>query len=254
MKVDLNCDMGESFGPWIMGDDAAMFDLVTSANIACGFHAGDPDVMRAAVTMAKEKGVAIGAHPGFQDVQGFGRRRVLGLSSAEIENMVTYQIGALMGVAALAGHKVTHVKAHGALSNMGCEDLKIASAIASAIKGIDRNLVFVVLPLSQLEKAGEQAGLTLAREVFADRAYEDDGNLVSRAKPGSVLHDASEVADRVLRMVEEGAITAASGKKLTVSIDTICIHGDTPAAVSLARSVRQRLDQAGISVSPFAGT
>lgn len=251
MRVDLNSDMGESFGPWLMGDDAAMLDLVTSANIACGFHGGDPTVMLKTARLAKEKGVAIGAHPGFHDVQGFGRRQIVGLSRQEIETLVAYQIGALQGVAALVGHKVTYVKIHGALSNMACEDDAMATAIAAGIKGVDRKLVFVVLPFSKLVPTGEKAGLRMVNEVFADRAYEDDGLLVSRRKPGAVLHDAPVVAERVQRMIEEQAVSTASGKKLKVAIDTVCIHSDTPAAVSLARAVRARLDAAKIKVAAF---
>jgi 5-oxoprolinase (ATP-hydrolysing) subunit A len=251
MRVDLNSDMGESFGPWVMGEDAAMLDLVTSANIACGFHGGDPMVMLKTARLAKDKGVAIGAHPGFHDVQGFGRRQIVGLSGQEIETLVAYQIGALQGIAALAGHKVTYVKIHGALSNMACEDDAMARAIAAGIRGVDRELVFAVLPFSKLVPAGEKAGLRIVNEVFADRAYEDDGLLVSRRKPGAVLHDAPVVAERVQRMIEEQAVSTASGKKLKVAIDTVCIHSDTPAAVSLARAVRARLDAAKIKVAPF---
>ena len=172
MQVDLNSDLGESFGAWRMGDDAAMLDIVTSANVACGFHAGDPSEMRATVERAKARGVAIGAHPGFQDLQGFGRRPIQGLTVREIEAMIAYQIGALQATASLAGHKVTHVKAHGALSNMACVDDTMATALASAIKAVDRDLVFVVIPLTALERAGERANLPLAREISADRAYE----------------------------------------------------------------------------------
>jgi 5-oxoprolinase (ATP-hydrolysing) subunit A len=251
MQVDLNSDMGESFGPWVMGDDAAMLNLITSANIACGFHGGDPMVMLNTARLAREKGVAIGAHPGFHDVEGFGRRQIVGLSAREIETLVAYQIGALQGIAALAGHTVTYVKIHGALSNMACENEAMATAIAAAIKGVDRKLAFVVLPFSKLVPAGEKAGLHIVTEVFADRAYEDDGLLVSRIKPGAVLHDAPMVAQRVQRMVEEQAVTTISGKKLKVAIDTVCIHSDTPAAVELARAVRARLDRAKIKVAPF---
>jgi UPF0271 protein len=253
MQVDLNCDMGESFGPWIMGDDAAMLDLITSANVACGFHGGDPQIMLRTAQLAKEKGVAIGAHPGFHDVEGFGRRQILGLSAREIETLVAYQIGALQGIAALAGHEVTYVKIHGALSNMACEDEMMAAALANGIKGVDASLAFVVLPFSKLVPAGEKAGLRLVNEVFADRAYEDDGLLVSRRKPGSVLHDPDLVAARVQKMVADQAITCVSGKVRKVAIDTVCIHGDTPAAVSLAKAVRQRLDKAKVEVAAFAG-
>jgi UPF0271 protein len=252
MQVDLNCDMGESFGPWTMGDDVAMLDLITSANIACGFHGGDPQIMLKTAKLAREKGVAIGAHPGFHDIEGFGRRPIQGLSAREIESLVAYQIGALQGVAALAGHRVTYVKIHGALSNMACEDEMMANALASGIKGVDPELAFVVLPFSKLVGAGEKAGLPIITEVFADRAYEDSGLLVSRRKPGAVLHDPKLVAERVKRMVEEQAITSVSGKVKKVAIDTVCIHGDTPAAVSLAKAVRQRLDRAEIKVSAFS--
>ncbi|MGB3864709.1 MAG: 5-oxoprolinase subunit PxpA [Xanthobacteraceae bacterium] len=251
MSIDLNCDLGEGFGPWRMGDDDAMLELASSVNIACGFHAGDADIMRRTAALAKARGVSIGAHPGYRDLHGFGRRPVVGITAAEIENLVAYQIGALQALAALAGHKVTHVKAHGALSNVACEDDMTARAIAAAIKAVDRNLTFVVLANSRLQTAGEAAGLPLAHEVFADRAYEDDANLVSRRKPGAVLHDAGEIAARVVRMVEGRAVVSVSGKVIKVPIDTVCIHGDTPGAVEIARAVRQALTDNGIDVKPF---
>src|SRR5476651_715647 len=192
--IDLNCDLGEGFGAWEMGNDAAMIELATSVNIACGYHGGDADVMRTTVELAKARGVSIGAHPGYRDLHGFGRRPVAGLTAAEIENLVAYQIGALRAIATMAGHKVTHVKAHGALSNVACEDDMTARAVAAAIKAVDPTLIFVVLANSKLVTAGDAAGLPLAHEVFADRAYEDDGSLVSRRKPGSVLHDPALIA------------------------------------------------------------
>jgi len=252
MKIDLNCDLGEGFGVWQMGDDAAMMQIATSVNIACGFHAGDPDIMHATVKLAKQNGVAIGAHPGFRDLHGFGRRPVPGITAAEIENLVAYQVGALQAVAALAGHKVTHVKAHGALSNVACEDDMTARAIASAIKAVDAKLIFVVLANSKLADAGEAAGLPMAHEVFADRAYEDNGNLVSRKKPGAVLHDPDAIAERVLRMAQDGAVVSVTGKLIKMRTDTVCIHGDTKGAVEIARGVRQRLEASGIIVAPFA--
>jgi 5-oxoprolinase (ATP-hydrolysing) subunit A len=251
-SIDLNCDLGEGFGAWSMGDDTAMMEIATSVNIACGFHAGDPDIMHTTVKLAKSRGVAIGAHPGFRDLHGFGRRPVPGITASEIENLVAYQIGALQAVAALTGHKVTHVKAHGALSNVACEDDITARAIASAIKAVDPRLIFVVLANSKLADAGEAAGLPMAHEVFADRAYEDNGNLVSRKKPGAVLHDAATIADRVLRMAEDGAVVSVTGKVIKMRTDTVCIHGDTPGAVEIARGVRQRLESRGIAVAPFA--
>ena len=249
--IDLNSDLGESFGPWVMGHDAEMIELATSVNIACGYHAGDADIMRQTVEFAKKRGVSIGAHPGYRDLHGFGRRPIPGLKSSEIENLVAYQIGALQAIATAAGHKVTHVKAHGALSNVACEDDMTAQAIANAIKAVDPNLVFVVLANSKLVKAGERASLPMAHEVFADRAYEDDGNLVSRKKPGALLHDAKEIADRVVRMVQDSAVVSVSGKVIKMQTDTVCIHGDNPAAVDIARGVRTALKAAGIEVAPF---
>jgi len=250
-NIDLNCDLGESFGPWEMGHDAEMIELATSVNIACGYHAGDADIMRKTVELAKARGVSIGAHPGYRDLHGFGRRPLPGMKSSEIENLIAYQIGALQAIATAAGHKVTHVKAHGALSNVACEDDMTAQAIANAIKAVDPNLVFVVLANSKLVKAGERANLSMAHEVFADRAYEDDGNLVSRKKPGALLHDAKAIADRVVRMVQDGAVVSVTGKVIKMRTDTVCIHGDNPSAVGIARGVRKALKDNGIDVAPF---
>jgi UPF0271 protein len=252
MNVDLNCDLGESFGPWQMGNDAAMIELATSVNVACGFHAGDSDIMLRTAQLAKTQGTSIGAHPGFRDLHGFGRRPVPGITASEIETLVAYQIGALQAVAALAGHKVTHVKAHGALSNVGCMDDMTARAIAAAIKAVDPRLYFVVLPNTALVRAGEAAGLNLIYEVFADRAYEDDAQLVSRSKPGAVLHDKDEIARRVVQMVREQAVTSVHGKTIKMKVDTVCIHGDTPGAVEIGRAVRRALEQDGVAIVPFA--
>ena len=252
MNIDLNCDLGESFGPWQMGNDAAMIELATSVNVACGFHAGDSDIMLRTAQLAKTQGTSIGAHPGFRDLHGFGRRPVPGITASEIETLVAYQIGALQAVAALAGHKVTHVKAHGALSNVGCVDDMTARAIAAAIKAVDPRLYFVVLPNTALVRAGEAAGLNLIYEVFADRAYEDDAQLVSRSKPGAVLHDKDEIARRVVQMVREQAVTSVHGKTIKVKVDTVCIHGDTPGAVEIGRAVRRALEQDGVAIVPFA--
>ena len=250
-SIDLNCDLGESFGPWVMGNDEAMIELATSVNVACGFHAGDADIMRKTVELAKARGVSIGAHPGYRDLHGFGRRPVPGLKSSEIENMIAYQIGALQAIATAAGHKVTHVKAHGALSNVACEDDMTARAIANAIKAVDPSLIFVVLADSRLVTAGEKANLPMVHEVFADRAYEDDGQLVSRRKPGAVLHDAGQITDRVVRMVQDGEVISVTGKRMKMRMDTVCIHGDTPGAVEIARVLRKGLADAGIAVAPF---
>ena len=249
--IDLNCDLGESFGPWEMGNDAAMIELASSVNIACGYHAGDADIMRRTVELAKARGVSIGAHPGYRDLHGFGRRPFPGMKASEIENLVAYQIGALQAIATAAGYKVTHVKAHGALANLAFEDDATAQAIADAIKAVDPNLVFVVLANSRLVKAGERANLPMVHEVFADRAYEDDGNLVSRRKPGAVLHDAKAIADRVVRMVQDGAVVSVTGRVIKMRTDTVCIHGDTPGAVEIARGLRKALKDSGIEVAPF---
>ena len=252
MKIDLNSDMGEGFGPWPMGNDAAMLDIVTSANVACGFHAGDPQIMFRTAELARSKGVAVGAHPGFNDLWGFGRRVVRGDSPQEIERMLAYQIGAMQAVATLAGHRVSYVKVHGALNNMANEDDELALALARAVKGVDPNLIHVCMPGLAMERASERIGLKIAREFFADRTYEDNGNLTSRKKPGAVLHDAEEAAERVLRTLREGAVTTVSGKRIPVAIDTICVHGDEPSAVRMARTVRARLEANGFTLAPFA--
>jgi len=253
MKVDLNCDMGESFGAWPMGDDDAMLDIVSSANVACGFHAGDPSIMFRTAETAKRKGVAIGAHPGFNDLHGFGRRVIRGDSPAEIERMVAYQIGALQAVASLAGHRVSYVKVHGSLNNMANEDEDLALAIARALKGVDGSLINVCMPGLMMEKASEKVGVPVMREFFADRTYEDNGTLTSRKKPGSVLHDAEEAAERVLRTLQDKVLTTTSGKRIPILIDTICVHGDEPSAVVMARTVRAKLEANGIAIAPFAG-
>jgi 5-oxoprolinase (ATP-hydrolysing) subunit A len=252
MKVDLNSDMGEGFGVWRMGDDEAMLGIVTSANVACGWHAGDPGIMFRTAASAKARGVAIGAHPGFGDLFGFGRRLIRGDSAADIERMVAYQIGALQAVAALAGHRVTYVKAHGTLNTMANEDDDLAGAIARGIAGVDRGLANMCMPGLALERMSEQVGLRVVREVYADRTYDDSGNLTSRKVAGSVLHEAGPAAERVLRMIEQGAITTVTGKKIPVDIDTICVHGDAPSAVTMARAVRAALEARGVTIAPFA--
>lgn len=250
-SVDLNCDLGEGYGPWAMGNDQAMIGIASSVNIACGFHAGDSDIMLKTAKLAKDRGVSIGAHPGFRDLHGFGRRPVPGITASEIETLMAYQIGAMQAIATMAGHRVTHVKAHGALSNVACADAMSARAIANAIKAVDPKLMFVVLPNSELVRAGEAAGLKLIYEVFADRTYEDDTQLTPRSKPGSVLHDADEIAERVVRMVQDRAVVSTSGKVIKVDVDTVCIHGDTPGAVAIAERIKQELTQHQIAIKPF---
>ena len=250
--VDLNSDMGEGFGAWKMTDDAALLDIVTSANIACGYHAGDPETMAEAFRMAKEKGVAIGAHPGYPDLWGFGRRRIP-FSTGEIERFVAYQIGAAAALAAYSGHKLTYVKAHGALSNASSEDAGMARAIARAVKAVDPSLSLLAVALTELVKAGEDAGLQTWQEIFADRGYTEEGQLIQRGKPGAMITDANEAADRVLAMITEGAIISASGKRLKTGIHSICVHGDSAHAVEAAAKVRAKLTGAGITLKAFAG-
>jgi UPF0271 protein len=250
-SVDLNCDCGEGFGAYRIGDDAAMLDIVTSVNVACGFHAGDPEIMAQTFKAAKAKGIAIGAHPGFPDLWGFGRRR-LPFSAGEIERLVAYQIGAASALATYAGARLGHVKIHGALSNIAGEDETIARAIACAVKAVEPRLAFLAPAGTKLETAGSAQGLMVAREIYADRAYMDAGRLVERSTPGAVLHEAAEAAGRVLAMVLEGAIITISGKRLATGIDSICVHGDSPNAVAMAKAVRARLEEAGIALAPFA--
>ena len=253
MRIDLNSDLGEGFGPWRMGDDAAMLDIVTTVNVACGLHAGDPEIMRATAETARAKGVAVGAHPGFADLVNFGRRRVIGLTSREVENLVAYQTGAFAAAAALAGHRSTHVKAHGALANMIAEDDDLALAVARAVKAVDPTLMLMVMPGMATERAAEKLGLRAMREIYADRTYADTFNLTDRSLPGAVLHDPAAAVAHVLRILEDGAITSVGGKRLPVEIDTICVHGDNPAAVALARRLRAELERAGVAVAPFRG-
>jgi UPF0271 protein len=225
---------------------------VTSANIACGFHGGDPLVMDRAVALAKEKGIAIGAHPSFLDLWGFGRRPILGDTPDEIGKFVIYQIGALQAMAAVSGHRVTHVKLHGSLANMAQVDDELAGGVARAIRALDRDLVFLVMPGMATERAGEQAGLRLAREVYADRAYAEDGNLAPRKELGAVIDDAAAATARTLGMIDEQAVRTLGGAKLPVRIDSICVHSDTPGAVAMARTLRAALERHGARLAPFS--
>lgn len=250
--VDLNADMGESFGAWNMGDDAALLNIVSSANIACGFHAGDPDVMAQTMARARDNGVAIGAHPGFQDLQGFGRRR-MHVPQDTLANMIRYQLGAAQGMARAAGTEVRHLKLHGALSNMACTDHAMARACYQAALDVDPDIIIMVLAATAMEEVARELGCNWCGEIFADRAYNDDGTLVDRSLPGAVIHDPALAGPRILQMVQEGAIITESGKRIPAAIDTICLHGDTAEAVDLARAVRECLQQGGIGISRFAG-
>lgn len=242
--INLNADLGESFGAWTMGSDAELLQVIGSANIACGFHAGDPVVMRETVRLAIANGVSLGAHPAFPDLQGFGRR-VMQLSSKELEATLLYQVGALQAMAAAEGGRVTHVKPHGALNNMACADDAMAATVARAVKALDPRLILLAPAFSALERAGESAGLRVAREVFADRTYQADGQLTPRSQPGSVLHDAADCVRHVQRMLDAGGIVTADGHRLPTPIHSICVHGDGPAAVAAARAIRAALEIAG---------
>ncbi len=242
--INLNADLGESFGAWKMGEDQALLQVVRSANIACGFHAGDPLVMRDTVRAALAAGVSLGAHPAYPDLQGFGRRPMK-LAPAEVEAMIIYQVGALMGIAASEGGRVTHVKPHGALNNQACENAALADAVARAVKSVDPELILLAPVLSELYAAGERAGLRVAGEIFADRAYTDAGMLVPRGQPGAVIHDHDELVAHVLRMLDCGGVVAQSGKCLPAPMDSICVHGDTLGAVESAGRLRTALEAKG---------
>src|SRR5688500_9198877 len=248
MRIDLNSDLGESFGAWPMGQDAALMDSITSANVACGFDAGDPGVMLQPLALAKDKGVAVGAHPGFPDLVGFGRREMKA-TPAEVEDFVLYQVAALAGMARAQGAKLQHVKAHGALYNMACKDRALAGAIARAVAAFDPSLILFGLPNSELLRAGKAAGLPAAAEVFADRAYDPDGSLTARSKPGSVIADTRQVVERAIVMVRDRRVIAVDGSTIELQADTICLHGDTPGAADHARAVRDGLESAGIRIA-----
>lgn len=248
--VNLNADLGESFGAWKMGEDDALLQVVRSANIACGFHAGDPAVMRHTVRTALAAGVSLGAHPAYPDLQGFGRRPMK-IAPAELEAMILYQVGALMGIAAAEGGRVTHVKPHGALNNQACEDAALAATVAHAVKAIDPELILLAPVRSELYRAGERAGLRVAGEIFADRAYTDAGTLVPRGRPGAMIDDHDKLVAHVLRMLEADGVIAQSGKFLPAPIDSICVHGDRPGAAASARMLRAALESKGWTVAPL---
>lgn len=249
-KVNLNADMAEGFGAYDIGNDTALLDVITSANVACGFHAGDPNVMDRVCKQAKAKGVSIGAHPGFNDLWGFGRR-MISMPAGDVERMVIYQIGALQGIATANGMAVTHVKVHGALGNMSAVDLELAMAIASGIKAVDPTLIFLVPTGSKLIEAAQKSGLPWASEVFADRTYDDDGNLTPRSRPNAMVHDPVEAVERVLHMIEHQEVVSTSGKLIPAGVHSICVHGDGPTAVPLATAVRRGIEAAGVAVVPL---
>lgn len=247
LSIDLNCDMGESFGAWSMGQDETILPYVTSANIACGYHAGDPAVMRKTVAAALQHGVALGAHPGLPDLVGFGRRN-LDITPTEAYDMVVVQVGALAGVAASQGGRLHHVKAHGALYNMASRNEELADAIARAVFDVDSSLVLYALAGSKQVEAGRRHGLTVAEEVFADRSYQDDGSLTPRKQPGAMIEDADTSIRQVLRMITEGMVGTTQGSDVAVRADTLCIHGDQPGAVVFAQAIRRALTDREIAV------
>jgi UPF0271 protein len=250
MKIDINCDMGESFGRYHLGLDAEIISLISSANIACGFHAGDPSVMRKTVQMAVKHGVGIGAHPGYPDLAGFGRRN-MNMLADELRDAIIYQVGALMGFTQVFHAKIQHVKPHGALYNMAAEDESMSKTIMDALLKIDQNLILFGLSGARILKIAQDAGLMVAREVFADRAYSEDGSLVSRNQPGAVITDSSEVTDRVLKMAKEKKVTTITGVEIDLELDTICVHGDTAGAVEHVKSITKAFKQEGIEIVPI---
>lgn len=250
MKVDLNADLGESFGVYHYGADEELLALVTSANIACGWHGGDPCVMRHAVRVAKEKNVSIGAHPGYPDRMGFGRREMK-LSYQEVVDGVLYQLGALDGICRAEGTKIDYVKPHGALYNAGNRDGKIAEAIVEAVQAYDPALVLLCPAYGKLPEAAERIGVSTAAEFFADRAYCADGSLLSRSQPKAVIEDPKAVCERVLFAVQENTVLSIEGKRIAVRADSICLHGDNPAAVFLACKIKEELENAGIELGSF---
>jgi UPF0271 protein len=249
--MDLNADLGEGFGSWQMADDEALLAVVTSANVACGFHAGDPSIMRRTVEAAVRQGVAIGAHVSYPDLRGFGRRD-MDLPLDQVTDDVLYQIGALDTFARAAGSAVTYVKPHGALYNRIARDIEAAAALVAALTAYDRPLPLLTLPASAAAEAARQAGAPAVAEGFADRTYRPDGQLVSRREPGAVVSDETAVARRAVRMARDGVVTTADGQEVTLRIDSLCVHGDSPGAVGLARAVHQALTSADIKVAAFA--
>lgn len=250
--IDLNADLGESFGQWTLGDDVALLDLVTSANVACGFHAGDPTVLRTTCERAAERGVAIGAQVAYRDLAGFGRR-FIDVDPGDLTNDVLYQIGALEAFARVAGTQVRYVKPHGALYNAIVHHESQAAAVVEAVRRYDPSLPVMGLPGSVWLRLAEEAGLRVVPEAFADRAYTPEGTLVSRREPGAVLHDPDEVAERCVRLVARGEVTAVDGSVVPVRAASLCVHGDSPGAVAMARAVREHLERAGVTVAPFVG-
>lgn len=250
MRIDLNSDLGEGFGPWRMGDDTAMLDIVTSANVAAGGHASDPETMFATLQTAASRGVVVGAHPGYADREGFGRR-VIPMSPAEIGRMVVAQTGALLALAQLAGTEVRYVKPHGALGNLAAADAQVADAIAAAVGALSPRLAILAISGTALEQAARGRGIAVFSEIFADRAYLPNGQLVPRSREGAVLHDPAAIADRLLAFLDSGLMPVIDGAPVRLAAQSICVHSDTPGAVAIARDLRERLTAAGVHIAPF---
>jgi UPF0271 protein len=248
--IDLNADLGEGYGPWTMGDDAAMLGVVTSANVACGGHAGDPETMFRTLEIARDRRINVGAHPSYPDKEGFGRRR-LPCAPAEVERFVAAQVGALMGVAALVGARVRYVKPHGALANVASEDRAVAEAIATAVRAVDPGLALLAISGTVLDTVGRERGMAVFSEVYADRGYTAAGNLVPRSQPGALIDSAAEASARMLRFLESGRMPTAEGGEVALQAHSVCIHGDSPHAVEMARDLRAAITDRGVSLAPF---
>lgn len=251
MEIDLNSDLGEGFGPWRMGDDQALMDVISSANIACGYHAGDPVIMDRTVRLALERGIDVGAHVGFPDLMGFGRRQIQA-DPSDLAKYVLYQLGALAGIAKACGHQMTHMSFHGALGNMAASDLALAESLVRAVADFDPGLIISTSTDTAIERAADSVGLRVATTFLADRAYNADGSLVSRKLPGAVIHDTQAVLQRVAQVLNERCVTSIDGRKLPMKVRSILLHGDTPGAVELARTVRRSIESAGGSVVPVS--
>lgn len=249
-KIDLNSDLGEGFGSYKAGLDDKIIPLITSANIACGFHAGDPLIMKNTVQLCRTNGVCAGAHPGFPDLVGFGRRN-LSASPDEVKAMMTYQIGALSAFCASEGIKLSHVKPHGALYNMAAKDYKLAIAVCEAVYEFDKNLPLLALSGSMMQKAAEETGVIFASEVFADRAYEDDGTLVARSKPGAMIIDENEAVERTVEMIKHKRVKSISGNYISINPQSVCVHGDNEKALLFVKKIRAGFEEQGIEICPI---
>lgn len=250
-SIDLNADLGEGFGPWLMGEDESLLEVLTSANVACGFHAGDPSIMASTVRMAKARGVDIGAHVGYPDLQGFGRR-AMAIEARELAHIVVYQLGALAGLARAAGYRMSHMSFHGALGNRVAADPELADALIGAVASFDPSLIIGTSPSEAIESAAHRHRLPIARAFLADRACDEQGLLIPRGKPGAVIHDADIVLARVRQLLTDGTVTTYGGSRIPLSAQSILLHGDTPSALDLARRTRSEIEAAGVRLAPLS--